>query len=56
MPETAVFAVSDLDAISKEVFPEDDPYWDFIDTETAALDLIESTGDIPFNGMSEGSS
>ena len=42
--------LSNLTAISKEVFPEGDQYWVQIDRKTPALDLIESTDKIPFDG------
>lgn len=54
MAEPAVFATTDLSALSKEVFPESDPFWDFVDQATPGLDLIERTSNIPFNGSSEG--
>lgn len=45
---------ANLDFISKEVFPEGDPYWNMVDQATPALDLIESTPEIPFHGKPQG--
>lgn len=42
--------LSNLSAISKEVFPEGDQYWVQIDRKTPGLDLVESTQKIPFDG------
>ena len=55
MPEQTVFVAPDLDAISKEVFPYDDPYWNWVNQSNPAQDLIETTNKIPFGGsMSPG--
>jgi len=54
MADHTVYASNYADSILKEVFPESDPFWDWLDQETPALDLIESTGEIPFHGKPEG--
>lgn len=46
--------VSELDALSLEVFPGKDEIWDQIDSRAPALDLIEKTNRVPFFGKSDG--
>lgn len=41
---------SSLDAISKEVFPFDDQIWVLYDRKTPAMDLIDSSKVVPFQG------
>lgn len=48
-------AASDYSWVSKEVFPEGDPYWNQINQEKVLLELIEEDPNVPFNGtLSEG--